>query len=195
VKKAQTAQHALKTKTRPLKTPPPETASAKTYKTETPSVPVTKTTNGERALGKKTQPSSEIFRAVSAEAREILFTVTGLESSESEITVILEARNKSGVVRSVALYDDSYRWPKSMMTDDNGKQHGVNSVRFVKGSERITMSDAGTEGVHIAPDESVRIFMIFKRDGNVIKTLNFHPFIYQGRRDWKEYDLTMNLRP
>jgi class 3 adenylate cyclase len=194
VTKTTNDERALKTKARPLKTHPAATSSAKTSKAETPSVSVTKTTNGERALETKTQPSSRTFSAVSAEARDILFTVTGLESSGSEITVTLKAHNKSSVVRSVALYDDSYSWPKSMMTDDNGKQHNVNRVSFVKGSERIAMSEAGTEGIHVAPGESVTTFLTFKKDGNVIRTLNLHPFIYQGRRDWKEYDLTLNLR-
>ncbi len=140
------------------------------------------------------QPLSETFRAVSAEARDILFTVTGLESSNIGITVTIKAHNKSRMVKSVALYDDSYRWPKSMMTDSSGKKHGVNTVRFVKGSTRINMREAGTEGIQIAPGESVTAFLTFKKDGKGIRDLNLHPFIYQGRRDWKEFDLTLNLR-
>jgi len=169
-------------------------SSAKASKAETQSASVEKTMNTESASETKVRPSSGTFRAVSVEARDILFTVTGLESSKSGITVTIKTHNKSSMVKSVALYDDSYSWPKSMMTDDNGKQHNVNRVSFVKGSERIAMSEAGTEGIHIAPGESVTTFLTFKKDGNVIRTLNLHPFIYQGRRDWKEYDLTLNLR-
>lgn len=169
--------------------------SAKTSKAEAP-VSVTKTTKGERAraLETKARPLSGTFRTVSAEARDILFTVTGSESSESGITVTIKAHNKSSVVRSVALYDDSYKWTKSMMTDDNGKKHGVNRVSFVKGFKRIAMSEAGTEGIHIAPGESVITFLTFKKDGKGIRALNLHPFIYQGRMNWKEYDLALNLR-
>ena len=170
------------------------TSSAKTSKAETSSVSVTKTTNGERALETKARPSSGTFRAVSAEARDILFTVTGLESSGSGITVTIKAHNKSSVVKSVALYDDSYSWTKSMMTDGSGKKHGVNTVSFVKGSKRINMREAGTEGIQIAPGESVTTFLTFKKDSKDIRALNLHPFIYQGRRDWKEYDLALNLR-
>ncbi len=194
VKKTTNVERALEIKTRPLKSNSAATSSAKASKAETPSVSVKKTTNVERALEIKPKPSSGIFSAVSAEARDILFKVTGLESSGSEITVTIKAHNKSSVARSVALYDDSYRWPKSMMTDYNGKQHSVNRVGFVKGSERIAMSEAGTEGILIAPGESVTIFLTFKKDGNVLRDLNLHPFIYQGRRDWKEYDLVLNLR-
>jgi len=166
--------------------------SSKVPKAETPAS-VRETRSVKKAAEMKTPPQTKTFRAVSAEARDILFTVTGLESSGSGITVTIKTHNKSSIVKSVALYDDSYRWTKSMMTDDNGKQHGVNTVSFVKGSKKINMSDAGTEGIQIAPGESVTAFLTFKKDGKGIKDLNLYPFIYQGRRDWKEYDLKMNL--
>jgi class 3 adenylate cyclase len=155
---------------------------------------LTETTSRKRASEIQTETQTKTVRAVSAEARDILFTVTGLESSGSGITVAMKAHNKSSVVKSVALYDDSNRWTKSMVTDSSGKKHGVNTVRFVKGSKRIAMSEAGTEGIHIAPGESITILLTFKKDSKGIRALNLHPFIYQGRRDWKEYDLAMNLK-
>jgi class 3 adenylate cyclase/cytoskeletal protein RodZ len=170
------------------------TSSAKTSKVETQSASVPKTTNSESAMEAKVRPSSGTFRAVSAEARDVLFTVTGLESSGSGITVTIKTHNKSSMVKSVALYDDSYGWTKSMMTDGSGKKYGVNTVSFVKGSKRINMREAGTEGIQIAPGESVTTFLTFKKDGKGATALNLHPFIYQGRRDWKEYDLALNLR-
>jgi class 3 adenylate cyclase len=170
------------------------TSAVKTSKAETPSISATKTTNSESALETKVRPFSGTFRAVSAEARDILFTVTGLESSGSGITVTIKAHNKSSMVKSVALYDDSYSWTKSMMTDGGGNKHGVNTVSFVKGSKRINMREAGTEGIQISPGESVTTFMTFKKDVKGIRDLNLHPFIYQGRRDWKEFDLALNLR-
>jgi class 3 adenylate cyclase/cytoskeletal protein RodZ len=170
------------------------TSSAKTSKVETQSASVPKTTNSESAMEAKVRPSSGTFRAVSAEARDVLFTVTGLESSGSGITVTIKTHNKSSMVKSVALYDDSYGWTKSMMTDGSGKKYGVNTVSFVKGSKRINMREAGTEGIQIAPGESVTTFLTFKKDGKGATALNLHPFIYQGRRDWKEYDLALNLK-
>jgi class 3 adenylate cyclase/cytoskeletal protein RodZ len=170
------------------------TSSSKTSKAETQSASVPKTTNTESVLETKVRPSSGTFRAVSAEARDILFTVTGLESSGRGITVTIKAHNKSSMVKSVALYDDSYSWTKSMLTDGSGKKHGVNTVSFVKGSKRINMREAGTEGIFIAPGGSVTTFLTFKKEGKGATALNLHPFIYQGRRDWKEYDLALNLR-
>jgi hypothetical protein len=81
-----------------------------------------------------------------------------------------------------------------MMTDGSGKKHGVNTVSFVKESKRISMREAGTEGIQIPPGESVTTFMTFKKNGKGIRDLNLHPFIYQGRRDWKEFDLALHLR-
>jgi uncharacterized cupredoxin-like copper-binding protein len=106
----------------------------------------------------------------------------------------VQTHNKSGIVKSVALYDDDYRWTKSMMTDGSGKKHGVSTVRFVKGSKRINMREVGTEGIQIAPGESVTAYLTFKKAGKGALALNLHPFIYQGRRDWKEFDLALNLR-
>lgn len=56
------------------------------------------------------------------------------------------------------------------------------------------MREAGTEGIQIAPGQSVTTFMTFKKDGKGIRDVNLHPFIYQGRRDWKEFDLALHLK-
>jgi len=120
--------------------------------------------------------------------------LTGLESSGSGITVIIKAHNKSSMVKSVALYDDSYGWTKSMLTDSSGNKHVVNMVSFVKGSKRITMREAGTDGIQISPGESITTSLTFKKVVKGVRDLNLHPFIYQGRRDWKEFDLALNLK-
>jgi uncharacterized cupredoxin-like copper-binding protein len=148
----------------------------------------------EKASKTEIETQTKTLRAVSAEARDILFTVTEVRSSGTEITFTVQTHNKSGIVKSVALYDDDYRWTKSMMTDGSGKKHGVSTVSFVKDSKRISMRDAGTEGVHIDPGKSVTTYLTFKKAGKGALALNLHPFIYQGRRDWKEFDLALNLR-
>jgi hypothetical protein len=68
----------------------------------------------------------------------------------------------------------------------------VSNVTFSKGSQKITASAAGTQGLLINPNESVTVSLIFKKTGKGIKTLNLHPFIYQGR-SWKEHDLAMKI--
>lgn len=143
----------------------------------------------------KTPPQTKMFRTVSAQADDILFSLSEMRLSGTEMTFIVRIYNKSGVVKSVALYDDNYRWTKSMMTDSVAKKHGVSAVSFIKGSNRISMRDAGTEGVHIDPGASITAYLTFKKVGKGAAALNLHPFIYQGRRNWKEHDLAMNLRP
>ena len=167
--------------------------SAKTSKVETPSSSAEAVAR-EKAAKVEPETQTKTFRTVSAEARDVLFTITEMRSSGTEITFIVQTRNKSGIVKSVALYDDSYGWTKSMMTDGSGKKHGVSTVTFFKDSKRISMRDAGTEGIQIEPGHAVTTHMTFKKVGRGAASLSLHPFIYQGRRDWKEYDLPMNLR-
>ena len=170
--------------------------STRASKAEAPAAAVTETTPPPGTVSERmTETKREVFKAVSSRAEDILFTITAMKTSGNEITFIVRTQNKSGVEKSVALYDDAFEWKKSKMTDGNGKNHDVNRVNFAKGSKKIAMSAAGTKGVDIVPGESVTAYLAFKKAGRSVKTLNLHPFIYQGRWSWKEYDLAMPLRP
>jgi class 3 adenylate cyclase len=170
--------------------------SARASKAEAPAAAVTETTPPPGTASKRTaETKREAFKAVSSRAEDILFTITAMKASGKEVTFTVRTQNKSGVEKSVALYDDTFEWKKSKMTDGDGKNHDVNQVNFAKGSKKIAMSAAGTKGVDIAPGESVTAYLVFKKAGRSVKTLNLHPFIYQGRWSWKEYDLAMPLRP
>jgi class 3 adenylate cyclase len=169
--------------------------SARASQAEAPAAQVPKTILPGTAAERTTETKREAFKALSSQAEDIIFTITAMKASANEITFILRTQNKSGVEKSVALYDDAFGWTKSKMTDGAGINHDVNRVSFVKGSNKIAMSTAGTEGVHIAPGESVTAYLVFKKAGGGVQTLNLHPFIYQGRRNWKEHDLAMPLRP
>ena len=168
-------------------------ASKAAAKAEAPSVSVMQTRLTVKKSETKPEHKKETFKAVSTRADDVLFTVTGMKSSGNESIFIVLAKNQSDVEKSIALYDDAYRWTKSQMTDDAGKKFDVNTVSFAKGSERRLMSAVGKQGVPVSPRESVTIYMTFKKAGKDVKTLNLHPFIYQGR-SWKEHDLVMNLR-
>jgi hypothetical protein len=170
--------------------------STRASKAEAPAAAVTETTPPPGTVSERmTETKREVFKAVSSRAEDILFTITAMKTSGNEITFIVRTQNKSGVEKSVALYDDAFEWKKSKMTDGNGKNHDVNRVNFAKGSKKIAMSAAGTKGVDIVPGESVTAYLAFKKAGRSVKTLNLHPFIYQGRWSWKEYDLAMPLGP
>ena len=169
--------------------------TARTSKTEAPAAVVSETTPPGTASERTTETKREAFKAVSSRAEDILFTITAMKASSKEITFIVRTQNKSGVEKSVALYDDTFEWKKSKMTDGDGKNYDVNQVNFVKGSKKIAASAAGTKGVDIAIGESVTAYLAFKKVGRGVKALNLHPFIYQGRWNWKEYDLAMPLKP
>jgi hypothetical protein len=132
------------------------------------------------------------IKAASAKAEDIAFTITNVKSSSGGVAITIRIRNKSNTAKSVALYDDYVKWPKSKITDQSGTMYEVSNVTFSKGSQKITASAAGTQGLLINPNESVTVSLIFKKTGKGIKTLNLHPFIYQGR-SWKEHDLAMKI--
>ena len=140
----------------------------------------------------KTKFKSSSSSSSSAKAEDIVFTVTNATSSGGGIAITIRIRNESNTAKSVALYDDYVKWPKSKITDQSGTSYEVSNVTFSRGSSQITASAAGTQGLLINPKESVTASLIFKKTGKVIKTLNLHPFIYQGSR-WKEYNLPIKI--
>lgn len=133
------------------------------------------------------------FRAVSTRADDIVFTFTGLKTTGGKVICAVTINNKSKVEKSVALYDDAFRWTKSKIADDAGKIQHVSDVTFTRGSQKVTMSTSGTRGIAIGPGQTVAASMTFNKEtGKRIKSLVLHPFIYEGRR-WQEHDLVLKL--
>ncbi len=148
----------------------------------------------EKAREAKAASGDEGFRRASASAEGISFNLAGVKASHNQITITIRFINKSNVAKSVALYDDAFRWPKSRVVDVNGTSYYVNTVKFIKNSKTVTAQTAGRDGIPIADDESVTAHLTFKNIGKRVKEFKLHPFIYQGSRNWKEHDLAMNLR-
>jgi hypothetical protein len=139
------------------------------------------------------KPTIAPFRAVSSRADDIVFTFTGLKKTDGKIICAVNIHNKSKVDKSVALYDDAFRWTKSKLTDDAGKIQHVSNVTFTKGSQKVAMSASGTRGIIIGPGETVAASMTFKKESlRQVRSLDLHPFIYEGRR-WQEHDLVLKL--
>lgn len=138
------------------------------------------------------ESNQESLTAGSLKADEIEFIYAGIRSAGEEVTLSIRIRNNSSVVKSVALYDNYVKWPKSKLTDQTGNTHEVTNVNFTKGSQKITSQAAGTQGVSISPHETISASLLFKKTGKGIKSINIHPFIYQGR-GWKEHDLPMKI--
>ena len=138
------------------------------------------------------ESNQESISAGSVKADGIEFTNAGITSSDKEVTLSIRIINNSSIAKSVALYDNYTTWPKSKLIDQAGKTCAVTSVIFFKGSQNITSKAAGTQGVSISPRETISASLIFKKTGKDIKSINIHPFIYQGN-SWKEHDLPMKI--
>jgi len=138
------------------------------------------------------QLNKESLSAGSVKAEGIEFIYADIGSADTEVTLSINILNSSGVVKSVALYDNYTSWPKSKLIDHAGKTREVSNVIFLKGSRKITSQASGTQGVSISPRETISASLVFKKTGKDIKSINIHPFIYQGN-SWKEYDLTMKF--
>jgi len=127
-----------------------------------------------------------------AEATDALFEVTSVKLSGDEISVLVDVTNMTeDSPRSVAIYDEAYRWTKSKLMDTAGKEYEVSQVIFWKGQQKASMYDAGTRGVPIDARTTQTAQLIFRKvpsDLKTIKKLTIHPFIYL-RRTWQEHDL------
>jgi hypothetical protein len=63
-----------------------------------------------------------------AEAQDVLFEITRVNASGDEISVFIDVTNMAEENRNVALYDESYRWTKSKLTDTADKAYEVSQV-------------------------------------------------------------------
>ena len=163
----------------------------------------TKSTKASRSADKGTESkkawwesgsesNQESISGGSVKTDEIVFTNAGIKSAGAEITLFIRIRNNSSIEKSVALYDSYVTWPKSKLIDLAGNTCEVTNVIFIKGSQKITSQAAGTQGVSIRPNETISASLIFKKTGKGVKSINIHPFIYQGR-GWKEHDLPLHI--
>jgi hypothetical protein len=144
----------------------------------------------EKKAEEKNGGRENTVRSASVKADDIEFTLTGINRAGEAITVSVRIRNSASMAKSVALYDDYVRWPKSKLTDQTGKICEVNKVLFQKGSQSITSQAAGTQGLSLSPNETANVTLTFNKTGKGIKNFTLHPFIYMGR-SWKEHDLPL----
>ena len=123
-------------------------------------------------------------------AANIGFTLSAAERKGHDITLTVRLKNTAADGRSVALYDDSYSWPKSHLIAESGRSYEVREVYFREGGKKITMYDTGKTGIPVGGGATVTIYLVFKNfpDSSRKATLNLHPFIYHGR-SWTEHDV------
>jgi hypothetical protein len=124
------------------------------------------------------------------QAADIGFILSAAERKGGVVTLTVRLWNTAADGRSVALYDDSYRWAKSRLIDESGHSYEVREVYYRKGAERISMYDTGKTGIPVDGGATVAVHLVFKEisDGSRRATLNLHPFVYYGR-SWTEHDV------
>jgi class 3 adenylate cyclase len=123
-------------------------------------------------------------------AADIGFSLSAAERKGRVVTLTVGLKNTASDGRSVALYDDNYRWTKSRLIDEGGHAYEVREVYFRKGGKRTSMNDTGKTGIPIDGGATATVHLVFKQisDGSRRATLNLHPFIYYGWR-WTEHDV------
>jgi hypothetical protein len=131
-----------------------------------------------------------MFRSGSIKADGIEFVLADVKKSEQNITFIVHIHNIDKITKSVAIYDDYVRWPKSVLIDQSGRHHEVNKVVFTKSGKTITSQASGTQGLSISPGQTATVSLTFKNVGKSYKKFSLHPFVYTGR-SWTEHDLIM----
>jgi hypothetical protein len=138
------------------------------------------------------QPAPLTPPASYRKAADIGFILSAAEREGDVVILTVRLKNTAADGRSVALYDDNYRWPKSHLIDESGRSYEVREVYFRKGAERIPMYDTGKTGVPLDGGATVTAHLVFKgiSGGSRRATLNLHPFIYYGR-NWTEHDVDM----
>jgi hypothetical protein len=135
-----------------------------------------------------------------AEVQDVLFEVIRANASGDEISVFIDVTNMAEENRNVALYDESYRWTKSKLTDNADKEHDVSQVVIWKGQQKTSMYEAGSRGIPIDPRTTQAVQLIFKKAPSNLKTIKklaIHPYIYQRKIfwTWQEHDLVFqNVR-
>jgi hypothetical protein len=136
------------------------------------------------------QPVPQAPPVAYRKAADIGFMLSAAERKGDVVTLTVRLSNTATDGRSVALYDDSYSWPKSHLIDASGHSYEVREVYFRKGAERISIYDTGKTGISIDGGATVTAHLVFKQisDGSRRATLNLHPFIYHGR-SWTEHDV------
>lgn len=141
-------------------------------------------------------PATPAAPLASKKVATIGFTLAAVERKGRDIVVTIRLKNSAAEERSVALYDASYSWTKSHLTDEGGRSHDVQEVYYRKGGKKITMYDTGKTGIPVGGGATVTITLVFKNipDGSREATLNIHPFIYHGR-SWTEHDMNFQNVP
>ncbi|MCE5263577.1 MAG: hypothetical protein LLG97_08600 [Deltaproteobacteria bacterium] len=161
--------------------PAPKPAPAKQLATIEPS-PAPPRISEEKAPApepaKPAPPKRSAAAIASAETDAFLFELTSVKMAGGELTLLIDATNKTDGAKNLALYDQSSRYTRSTLIDEAGKTHEVKQVNLWQGDRKTTASEAH-RGIPVESNQQVTVEMIFREippATQVIKLLNLHPY-------------------
>jgi hypothetical protein len=148
---------------------------------------------------KPAAPKRSAAAIASGETDDFLFELTSVKLSGGELTFYIEATNKTDRTRQLALYDQSSRYTKSILTDDKGSTYEAGQIYLWEGETKTSAYDA-SRGIPVESKRSATIEMTFKEIPpaiQAVQSLNLHP--YTATRmifyKWSEADLEFkNIR-
>jgi len=112
------------------------------------------------------------------QAQDIQIEIVKIRSSGKDVSVFVDINNRAtDTPYNIALYDQNFRWQKSKLTDSSGREHEVAQVFFLDGQKKISMRDAGTRGLQVAPRKTLKAQLVFAKSPS-IKKLVLTPFVY-----------------
>ncbi|MBN1664028.1 MAG: hypothetical protein JW943_10550 [Deltaproteobacteria bacterium] len=138
----------------------------------------------------------------SAEVKDVLFEIIRVNYTSDGLSVFVDMTNMMEEdSRSVGLYDDTYGWIKSKMTDNAGQDSTVSQVVFWNGQKKQTTYEAGRRGPILEGGSKLKAQFIFKKAPAKLKSINkltLHPYVYFPRTfgwSWQEKDIVFqNIR-
>jgi hypothetical protein len=137
-----------------------------------------------------------------AEAKDVLFELVSVKYSGDGLSVFVDMTNMTEEeYRDIALYDETYRWTKSKLTDPSGNEYDVSQVVFWKEQQKKTMYEAGYRGASLEGGTKQTAQLIFKKAPANLKSidkLTLHPYVYFRRVfswSWQENNFVFqNIR-
>lgn len=131
---------------------------------------------------KKAPPKRNPDALAVKEVRNVLFELIAAKYADDCLNVYIDLTNlEESSDRQVALYDETYRWARSRLTDAAGKEYEVSRVVFWKGKNKLTMYDAGRRGAFLEGQTKQTAQLTFKNAPKNMKSvakLTLYPFVY-----------------
>jgi peptidoglycan hydrolase CwlO-like protein len=150
----------------------------------------------------KKPPKRNPNALASKEVKEVLFELISAKYTGDGLSLYVDMTNlMEDEQRQVALYDETYGWVKSKLTDASGNDHVVSQVVFWKGQVKKTAYESGRHGASLESGSKQTAQLIFKKAPANLKSvpkLTLHPYVYFRKMfswSWEEANVSFeNIR-